>query len=98
MGSADAVDTRQVRGQTPARDERTPPSLLRQGMEVRPQRGRVHRRIQRRGDPLPLPRQQDTNPMDPELPEPGRRHQRLTNGQDTWRARYWEISTPGSAG
>ena len=66
VGSADALDTRQVRGQEPARDERTPPSLLRRGVEVRPQRGRVHRRIQRHGDPLPLPRQQHPDPVDPE--------------------------------
>lgn len=31
-------------------------------MAVRVQRGRVYRRAQRRGDPLPLPRQHHTNP------------------------------------
>ncbi len=56
VAAADALDTRQVQGQDRARDARAPPSLLRPGVEVRPQRGRVHRRIQRRGDPLPLPR------------------------------------------
>ena len=66
VGPADALDTRQVRGQEPARDEGTPPPLLRPGVEVRLQRGRVHRRIQRRGDPLPLPRQQHPDPVDPE--------------------------------
>jgi hypothetical protein len=33
---SDALDTRQVRGQAPARDERTPPPLLRQRLEDRP--------------------------------------------------------------
>ena len=34
-------------------------------------------------------------PMDPDT---GSRHRRLTNGQDTWRARCVERRTPGSAG
>ena len=82
-------------GQAPARDERTPPPLLRPGMAVRLQRGRVHRRIQRRGDKVPLPRQHHPDPMDPETRG---RHQRLTSGQDTWSARCGESRTPGAAG
>ena len=35
-------------------------------VEVRPQRGRVHRRLQRQGDPLPLSRWQHSDPVDPE--------------------------------
>ena len=65
LGPADALDTRQVRGQAPARDAAAPPSLLRPGVEVRLQRGRLHRRIQRRRDALPLPRQQHPDPVDP---------------------------------
>jgi hypothetical protein len=65
MGAADALDTRQVRGQAPSRDERTPPPLLRSGVAVRPQRGRVHRRLQRHGETLPLPRQHHPDPVDP---------------------------------
>ena len=34
-------------------------------MEVRLQRGRVHQRLQRQGDPLPLPRWQHPDPVDP---------------------------------
>ena len=71
MGPADALDTRQVRGQAPARDERTPPPLLRPGVAVRLQRGRVHRRLQRHSETLPLPRQQHPDPVDPET---GSRH------------------------
>ena len=82
-------------GQHRARDERTPPSLLRPGVEVRLQRGRLHRRIQRRRDPLPLPRQHHPDPMDPET---GSRHKRLTSGQDTWSARCGESRTPGAGG
>src|SRR5271169_4653513 len=44
LGSADALHTRQVRGETPARDDSTPPSLLRPAVEVRLQRGRPPRR------------------------------------------------------
>ena len=82
-------------GKNRRRLEGTAPPLLRPGMAVRPQRGRVHRRIQRRSDPLPLPRQQHPDPVDPDT---GSRHRRLTNGQDTWRARCVERRTPGSAG
>jgi len=39
--------------------------------------GRVHRRFQRQGGMLPLPRQQDSDPIDPET---GSRHERLTSG------------------
>jgi group II intron reverse transcriptase/maturase len=95
VGSADALDTRQIRGQAPARDDRTPPSLLRPGVAVRLQRSRAHRRIQRQSDPLPLPRQQDTDPVDP---EPGSRDQQLTSGQGTWSARCGESRTPGAGG
>ena len=73
----------------------TPPSLLRPGVEVRLQRGRLHRRIQRRRDTLPLPRQQHPDPMDPGTSS---RHQRLTSGQDTWSARCAERRTPGAGG
>ena len=95
-GSADALDTRQVRGQAPARDERTPPSLLRPGVAVRLERGRVHRRIQRRRDTLPLPRQHHPDPMDPGTGS--RPHQQLTSGKDTGSARCIERCTPGAGG
>ena len=95
LGPADALDTRQVRGETPARDERAPPSLLRPGVEVRLQRGRLHRRIQRRHQTLPLPRQQHPDPMDPGTSS---RHQQLTSGQDTRSARCAERCTPGAGG
>jgi hypothetical protein len=36
------------------------------GLFNRPQWSSVHRLIQRRRDPLPLPRQHDSNSMDPE--------------------------------
>ena len=81
LAAADALDTPQVRGQAPARDERTPPSLLRQGVEVRLQRGRVHRRIQRRGDALPLPRQQHPDPMDPGTGTPAAADQRARHAE-----------------
>src|SRR4249920_2356697 len=95
LGQADALDTRQARGQNRAIDERNPPSLLRHGVEIRPQRGRVHRRVQRRSDPLPPSRQQHPDPVDPET---GSRHRQLTSGQDTWSARCGVIRTPGAAG
>ena len=57
-----------------------PTPVLRPGLADRPQRGRVHRRLQRRRDPLPLPRSEHPDPLDPH------RHERLSNGQDTWRA------------
>ena len=41
-----------------------PPPVLRQGLAVRPQRGRFPRRIQRRHRPLSLPRRADTDPLD----------------------------------
>ena len=96
LESADALDTRQVRGQAPARDESTPPSLLRPGVEIRLQRGRLHRRIQRRRDPVPLPRQHHRDPMDPGTRS--RHQQRLTSGQDTGSARCGESRTPGAGG
>src|SRR5438270_8069618 len=65
-------------------------------MEIRPQRGHLHRRSQRPSDPLPLPRQQDPDPLDPTTGN--HHHRKLTNGQDTWRARYAETHTPGSEG
>src|SRR5260370_10259967 len=65
-------------------------------MAVRLQRGRVHRRSQRRGDKVPLPRQYHRDPMDPETR--GRHHQRLTSGQDTRSARCGESRTPGAGG
>src|ERR1041384_1583502 len=63
-------------------------------LEDRLQWGRVHRRIQRRGDPLPLSRQHNPDPLDP---EPGS-YAQLTNGQDTWSARCVETRTPGAGG
>ena len=51
--------------EAPARDAGTPPPFLRPGMEVRLQRGRVHRRGQRAGDPLPLPRNTIPTPWTP---------------------------------
>lgn len=76
--------------------ETAPTSLLRQGVEIRPQQGRVHRHFQCRCDPLPLSRQQHTDPVDPETGS--RHHRRLANGQDTWSARCVETRTPGAAG
>src|SRR3954471_15453989 len=97
LGQADALDTRQARGQNRAVDERAPSSLLRHRVEIRPQRGRVHRRVQRRGDSLPPSRQQHPDPVDPQTGS--RRHRQLmTSGQDTWSARCGVIRTPGAAG
>src|SRR6266571_438594 len=93
MAPADALDTRQVQARKPPdRDARTAPPLLRPGMAVRLQRGRVHRRVQRHRDPLPLPRQHHTDPLDP-APAP-----LMTSGQDTWSARCVETRTAGAAG
>ena len=97
MAAADALDPPQVRGQAPSRDERAPQSLLRQGVEVRLERGRIHRRIQRRGDPLPLSRQQHPDPMDPGTGS-GPHHRQLTSGKDTWSAGCAERCTPGAGG
>jgi hypothetical protein len=69
--------------------------LLRPAVEVRLQRGRLHRRIQRHRETLPLPRQQHPGPMDPGTSS---RHQRLTSGQDTRSARCAERRTPGAGG
>ena len=56
----------------------------------------LHRRIQRRRDPVPLPRQHHRDPMDPETSS--RRHRRLTSGKDTGSARCGESRTPGAGG
>jgi hypothetical protein len=64
----------------PDQPQPAPTPLLRPGLADRPQRGRVHRRLQRRRNPLPLPRREHPDPLDPH------RQQRLSNGQDTWRA------------
>src|SRR5262249_44538716 len=94
MEPADALDTRQVQARRPPdRDAGTAPPFLRPGMAVRLQRGRVHRRVQRRGDPLPLPRQHHTDPLDTGT-SPGL----MTGGQDTWSARCVETRTAGAAG
>src|SRR5690349_229267 len=94
MEPADALDTRQVQARKPPdRDAGTAPPFLRPGMAVRLQRGRVHRRVQRRGDPLPLPRQHHTGPLDTGT-SPGL----MTGGQDTWSARCVETRTAGAAG
>src|ERR1039458_8596013 len=71
-------------------NDSTPPSLLRPGVEVRLQRGRLHRRIQRRSETLPLSRQQHPDPMDPGTSS---RHQQLTSGKDTRSARCAERRT-----
>jgi len=71
-GRFDALDTPQIRGQDPSRNAAVPPSLLRPGLADRPQRGHLHRRIQRRGEALPLPRQQHCDPLDPDI---GSHHQ-----------------------
>src|SRR5260370_40429325 len=94
MAAADALDTPQVRGQAPSRDEGTPRSPLRPGMEVRLERGRIHRRIQRQGDSLPQPRSQHRAPVDPGTGS----QQQLTSGQDTWSARCGESRTAGAGG
>jgi len=66
-----------------------------QGWRITHNGGRVHRRVQRRSDPLPLSRKHHRDPMDPET---GSRCQRLTNGHDTWSARCVERRTPGAGG
>src|ERR1039457_436621 len=93
--SADALDQGQVQGQNRAEHERDAASLLRHRMEVRLQRGRVHRRLQRQGDPLPLSRWQHPDPVDPGT---AGRARRLTTGQDARSARCDESRTPGAAG
>src|SRR5690242_11859569 len=93
--SADALDQGQVQGQNRAEHETDAASLLRRRMEVRLQRGRVHRRLQRQGDPLPLPRWQHPDPVDPGT---AGRAKQLTTGQGTWSARCGESRTPGAVG
>ena len=44
--------------------ELRPPLLKTRHLDVRCQRSQVHRRVQRPGHPLPLPRRQDTDPVD----------------------------------
>lgn len=82
----------------PAQLEGTPAPVLPTGkLEAHLRRGRVHRRIQRQGDPLPLPRQQHPDPVD--TTTDSRRHRRLTTtGQGTWSARCVETRTAGAAG
>ena len=92
---ADALDQGQVRGQVRAEHETDAAALLRRRMEVRLQRGRVHRRLQRQGDPLPLPRWQHPDPVDPGT---AGRAKQLTTGQDTRSARCGESRTPGARG
>jgi hypothetical protein len=58
------------------------------------QRGRIHRRIQRSGDSLPLPRKQNPDPVDTET---DRIPSGVNIGQGTRRARCVETRTPGSA-
>jgi len=94
VAPADALDTRQVQARKPPdRDAGTAPPFLRPGMAVRLQRSRVHRRVQRHRDPLPLPRQHHTDPLDP-----GTSLALMTGGQDTWSARCVETRTAGAAG
>src|SRR5450631_634655 len=93
--SADALDQGQVQGQNRAEHETDAASLLRRRMEIRLQRGRFHRRLQRQCDPLPLPRRQHPDPVDPGT---AGRAKRLTTGQDAWSARCDESRTPGAAG
>src|SRR5690349_9447996 len=54
------VDQTQTR--TPPVLARSPAPVLRHRLAVRPQRGRLPRRIQRRDHPLPLPRRADPDP------------------------------------
>ena len=96
MGPADALDAPQVRGQAPARDARDETPLLRPRLAVRPGEGRVHRRLQRHRDALPLSRKQHPDPLDPETSS--RRQRRLTGGKDTRSARCPERGTPGAGG
>src|ERR1035441_366423 len=97
MGPADALDAPQVRGQAPARDARDETPLLRPRLAVRPGEGRVHRRLQRHRDALPLSRKQHPDPLDPETSS-RRQRRRLTGGKDTWSARCLERGTPGAGG
>src|SRR5690348_8777383 len=60
-------------------------------LDARSQRDQVHRRVSRAGDPLPLPRHADTDPV-------GTPAGYITSGQGTRRARCGESRTPGSAG
>src|ERR1017187_797619 len=92
---ADALDQGQIQGQNRAEHETDAAPLLRRRMEVRLQRGRVHRRLQRQGDPLPLSRWQHPDPVDPGT---AGRARRLTTGQDARSARCDESRTPGAAG
>ena len=52
----------------PDQPKAAPTPLLRPGLADRPQRGRVHRRLQRRRDPLPLPRREHPDPLDRQPP------------------------------
>ena len=49
----------------PDRPQQLRRRFCRPGLADRPQRGRVHRRLQRRRDPLPLPRQRTSRPPGP---------------------------------
>src|SRR6266567_508263 len=80
----------------PARDARDETPLLRPRLAVRPGEGRVHRRLQRHRDALPLSRKQHPDPLDPETSS--RRQRRLTGGKDTRSARCPERGTPGAGG
>jgi Group II intron, maturase-specific domain len=77
-----------------ARNDSIAPPLLRPAVEIRLERGRPHRRIQRHREALPLPRQPHPGPMDPATSS----RQRLTSEQDTWSARCVERRTPGAGG
>jgi hypothetical protein len=90
-----ALDQSQVRGQIRTESETTPTPLLRRRIEIRPQRDRAHRRLARRGGPVPIPRPPHRDPVDPDT---GSRTKQLTTGQDTWSARCAERRTPGAGG
>ena len=63
--------------QTPDRMASTETQILRQRLAVRRRRGHLHRRRQRRRDPVPLPRLPHSDPVDPQTGSP----HRLTDAQ-----------------
>lgn len=79
--------------QTSHQPARTTP-VLRPGLEIRLQGDRVHRRRQRPGGPLPLPRSEDHEPMGTETAA----RAGLITGHGTGRAGCGESRTSGSAG
>ena len=86
-GSDRRLDPPQIR--TPHVLRKLPP-VLRSRLALRPQRGHLPRRIQRRDHPLPLPRHTDTEPLDHH-----RASARLISERGTRRARCGETRTAG---